>query len=122
MKSIIKTIQRALSKRCQPLALVIVLSLILGCTSVFIESSPGADIKLLSSDKPVNFQQQFKCWYLFWGLVPMSNNVTADVLKTYQFKDVRIRTYFSALDFFVAFFTEGIVVSHSVYIEGNAAK
>jgi len=98
------------------------LALVMNCMSVIVETHPNANVKLLSGDDPVNYYGKFKCWYLLWGLGSISNISTADVIKEYELKNVRVTTYFSGLDFLVAYFTAGFVVSHTVIIEGNTDK
>lgn len=105
------------------LAILLITTITLNCGAVIVAAPPGRDIELLSESETARVVAVKKCWYLLWGLVPISNNSTAPIVADYQLKSVRVNTYYSAIDFIISFFL-GFTSLHTrtVEIEGNVGK
>jgi len=105
------------------LALLLITAITINCGTVIIAAPPGKDIELLSEGDVARVVAIKKCWYLLWGLVPISNNSTAPIVADYQLKSVRVSSYYSAVDFIISFFL-GFTSLHTrtVEIEGNVGK
>ena len=56
-----------------------------------------------------------RCWYVLWGLVPISDNST-DSLIPATAKKVRVETKYTVLDFLINMFT-GIVTIETFSVE-----
>ena len=107
------------------LLLVVVLaalctSLLPSCATVMVAAPPSTNVKLLGEFEPAQSKVVVKNWYLLYGLVPISSNSTADQIAKYQLKDVRVKTYYGVLDWFINAITYGIIYTNTVEIEGNA--
>ncbi len=96
----------------------IVLS-VFGCATVMISAPPSSNVKLLGEIEPAPSKVTIKNWYFLFGLVPISNNATSDVIAKYQFKDVRVKTYMGPVDWIISYLTYGIIYTNTVDIEGN---
>lgn len=61
-----------------------------------------------------------RCWYLFWGLLPVSDNSSGEIIKRLPtgYRVIRAQTSLDTVSFFVFFFTLGIVSSSSIIVEG----
>ena len=71
---------------------------------------------------PTNAQPvvvQKKVWYVLWGLVPLSSNSTADMVKDENLKEMSCQTYFGFTDFLLcdvlglsilSFYTRTVVI------------
>jgi hypothetical protein len=95
----------------------------INCGTVIVAAPPGKNIELLDEGDPARVVTIKKCWYLLWGLVPISNNSTAPIVADYKLKSVRVSTYYSAVDFIISFFL-GFTSLHTrtVEIEGNVGN
>ena len=91
----------------------------LSCATVMVTAPPSSDVRLLAEIAPAPSKITYKNWYFLWGLVPLSNNNTADVIAKHQFKEVRVKTYTGIIDWIISYVTSGIVWTNTVEIEGN---
>jgi hypothetical protein len=105
------------------LAIMLIIVMTVNCGTVIVAAPPGKDIELLSENETGRVVTMKKCWYLLWGLVPISNNSTAPVVAEYQLKSVRVTSYYSPIDFIISFFL-GFTTLHTrtVEIEGNVSQ
>ena len=77
---------------------VVCLTLLPSCGVVMVNAPPGSDVRLLPELEPAGSKVTVKNWYVLWGLVPITNNSTADVIAKNQLKNVRVKTYYSLVD------------------------
>lgn len=94
-----------------------------GCFKVKLEAPPRSGKYLLgSSQQPSAVRVKRRCWYLFWGLLPVSGNSTADVVKNLPpgYRIVKVQSSFDATSFFISLFTVGLVGSSVLVVEGVA--
>ena len=105
------------------LAVLLIIVITINCGTIIVAAPPGKDIELLSENEAGRVVTMKKCWYLLWGLVPISNNSIAPVVADYQLKSVRVTSYYSPIDFIVSFFL-GFTTLHTrtVEIEGNVGN
>jgi hypothetical protein len=91
----------------------------LNCATVLVTAPPGSDVKLLEEIAPAPSRLEYKNWYFLYGLVPISDNSTADIIAKHQFKDVRVKTYQGVVDWLISYVTAGLIWTNTVEIEGN---
>ncbi|MCX7705836.1 MAG: hypothetical protein N2115_06220 [bacterium] len=108
----------------KPLIFLVLIALIaVNCGTVIMSAPPREDVKLLSEADPTAFKTTMKCWYVLWGLVPISNNSTAEVIAKYQLKNVRAKTYYSFVDYLINMVLGTFsIYTNTTVIEGNVAK
>ncbi len=98
---------------------VLLAGILLNCAEVYIEAPMKQDVQLLPENRAGTFVAHMKCFYLFWGLIPISDNSTSTLIAKYDLSNVRARTHFGILDWLVSYLTGGIFFSMSVDIEGD---
>lgn len=85
------------------LAIVICFSLLfVGCATVKIESPRGQNIKLQPSVESQPIVMKKRVWYVLYGLVPISKNSTADMVRDENLTEMSCRTYYSFTDFLIS--------------------
>ncbi|MEO0081447.1 MAG: hypothetical protein ABIL25_04020 [candidate division WOR-3 bacterium] len=94
-----------------------------GCGTVLVTAPPKSDIRLLAELEPASARVTMKNWYVLWGLVPITNNNTNDLIAKHGLKQVRVKTYWSFVDALINAVL-GIVSiwTNTVEIEGNLSK
>ncbi len=105
-----------------PLCLLILFS-IAGCFKMKVEAPPrSGDYVLGAKDQPIATKVKKRVWYVFWGLLPVSNNSSSDVVKRLPpgYRIVKVETSADATSFIIALFTLGIVGSSVIVAEGVA--
>jgi hypothetical protein len=103
--------------------LLFITAMSVNCGTVIVAAPPGKSIELLDEGDVARVVTVKKCWYLLWGLVPISNNSIAPIVADYQLKSVRVNTYYSAVDFIISFFLSFTTLhTRTVEIEGNVGK
>jgi hypothetical protein len=105
------------------LAILLIMIITINCGTVIVAAPPGKDVELLGEGDAARVVAVKKCWYLLWGLVPISDNSTALTVAEYQLKSVRVTSYYSPIDFIISFFL-GFTSLHTrtVEIEGNVGN
>lgn len=99
--------------------LVVLVMLFVNCAPVFVEAPSGRDVKLQTLTTDSGIQSSMKCWYLFWGLKPLSNNSTADLITIKNLSSIKVKVYYSFVDWIISCLTGGIVMSNTVEIQGD---
>lgn len=51
-----------------------------GCTSIIVKAPQGKNIQMASGNAPSEYNKSKMVWYILWGLVPLGDNSTADLL------------------------------------------
>ncbi len=103
--------------------LVLITVFITNCGTILVNAPPKEDIRLLSETEPTSFKTSMRTWYVLWGLVPITNNSTADIIAKHQLKNVKVKTYYSFVDYVIAAFLGGFTIyTKTTEIEGNISK
>lgn len=103
--------------------LVLITVFITNCGTVLVNAPPREDIRLLSETESASFKTSMKTWYVLWGLVPITNNSTADIIAKHQLKNVKVKTYYSVVDFLIGALLGGFsIYTRTTEIEGNISK
>jgi hypothetical protein len=90
------------------------------CGVVMVTAPPGSDVRLLPELETASAKVTVKNWYVLWGLVPITPNNTSDVIARNQMKNVRVKTYFSVVDWLINAVLGGLsIYTNTVDIEGN---
>lgn len=93
------------------------------CGTVLVNAPAKEDVRLMSETEASSFKTKMKCWYVLWGLVPISNNSTADIIAKHQLKNTRVKTYYSFVDFLINMVLGSFTIyTNTVEIEGNVSK
>lgn len=102
------------------IGVVLVGAILLGCATVKINAPAGESVTLISETETTTFKTTKRVWYVLWGLVPITNNSTDEMIKQYNLKKVRVTTQFDIVDYLIAFFLGGLTIqTKTVIIEGS---
>ena len=92
-----------------------------GCASVQVEGPVGDPVSLAKPAVTTSKTMQTKTWYMFWGLVPLTDTSTSQMVREAKMEVVRIKVFMGLDDMLMSLL--GVVpvipVSRSVLIEGN---
>ncbi|MGQ9534880.1 MAG: hypothetical protein ACUVTF_06575 [bacterium] len=103
------------------ISILIIGSMLLGCAPVMV-NAPPYETKLLSESDSAPGKTTLRCWYLLWGLVPISNNATDEIIAQKGYKGVRAKVYHNIIDIVIDVIFGGIIYSQTVEIEGTTTK
>jgi hypothetical protein len=95
-------------------SLIVLLAVIMsmaGCYTIRI----GGKAELAPSTEEGTKIAQKRCWYVLWGLVPISDNSTDPIIPA-SVKKVRVETKYKVSDFLINFFT-GLVTIETFSVE-----
>ena len=91
-----------------------------GCTTVYVNAPPGRDVKLMAENQAPSTVIVKRNWYLLWGMVPISDNGTADKIAQYNLDEVKVQAKYDALDFIIDIFLGWTTLhTRTVRIEGR---
>jgi hypothetical protein len=78
---------------------------------------------LAAETEPTTLKTNKKVWYVLWGLVPITDNSTEDLIAKYNLQNVKVKTQYDIVDFLISYFL-GFLTIHTktVIVEGNTAK
>ena len=103
-------------------SIMILLSFI-GCYAVRYVAPPQQDVKLMSEVDVGKVKLQKKVWYAVWGLVPITDNSTEDLIQKYNLKNVKAKSYISFLDWIISAFTGSFsIVCLTIEVEGEVGE
>jgi hypothetical protein len=89
---------------------------------VLVNAPRGTSITLLS-DQPAPVKITHHCWYVLWGLIPVTKNSTAQMIGQMNLAGMRVREYFSPVDFILDIVLAPVSLhTNTVIIEGQAGK
>jgi len=72
---------------------------------------------------PAKVKVEKRVWYALWGLIPITDNSTADLIQKYNLKNVRAESKMTILDFIISAFTSYItIVALTVEVEGEPSE
>jgi hypothetical protein len=98
-----------------------VMAVVTGCATVVVEGPAGEPVKLANTGKTLTEVKNFKMWFMFWGLVSLGDNSTAQAIQEAKFKVVRVQTQANVDDLIMTLL--GVVpiipYSRTVYIYGE---
>ncbi|MEO0099990.1 MAG: hypothetical protein ABIK99_04780 [candidate division WOR-3 bacterium] len=102
------------------LFLFLFLILFIGCYPVSIVSPAGKKTILLSETDQTTFKTSKRVWYVLWGLVPITDNSTADIISKYNLENVKVTTHFEIVDYLIsAVLGSFSIQTKTVVVEGN---
>lgn len=91
--------------------LVLCLSLALaGCATIKVEAPRNQQIVLQSNVDSQPLVAKKMVWFALFGLVPISDNSTAQVAKDNNLKELSAKSYYSFTDYLISFFTSYVTV------------
>lgn len=91
-----------------------------GCATVYMSAPPGSDVKLMAENQAPSTVIVKRNWYLLWGLIPISDNGTADKIAQYNLDEVRVEAKYDVLDFVIDIFLGWTTLhTRTVRIEGR---
>ncbi|MEO0130552.1 MAG: hypothetical protein ABIK76_02530 [candidate division WOR-3 bacterium] len=91
-----------------------------GCATVIVSAPPGEKVTLLSDTDPASFKVTKKVWYAVYGLVPLTNNSTAPIIKENNLGSIRVKTKYDVVDYLISYFLSVFTITtRTVEIEGN---
>lgn len=90
------------------------------CATVSIVAPTGQNVMLAPETEGMTLKTSKKVWYVLWGLVPITNNSTEDLITKYNLQSVRVKTQYDVLDFLISYFL-GFLTLHTktVIVEGK---
>jgi hypothetical protein len=100
-------------------SIIIIAFLLSSCAPVMINAPAREDVKLLSEADVATYKTTKRCWYFLWGLVPISDHSTAEIIAKHGLKNIRAKSYYSAVDFLIDCLTGGVLTTWTVEVEGN---
>jgi hypothetical protein len=98
------------------------LLLITSCMTYNVMAPTHSNIQLLSATEPAAFKITKRAMYTAFGLVPLGNNSTDDVITKYDLENVRVTVQYGIVDYIVSYIFGPIFSTHQIIIEGNAKK
>lgn len=91
-----------------------------GCTTLRIEAPEGQTIQLQSQADIRPVVSKSKAWFALWGLVPLTDVSTANIVKNMNLKEMSCITYFGLDDVLIsAILSTVTVICESVEIHGQ---
>lgn len=103
------------------ISILIIGFILLNCAPVMI-NAPAQETKLLSEGDFAHSKTTLRCWYLLGGLIPITNNATAEIIAAKGYKGVRVKVQHNILDILVDVIFGGILYTQTVEIEGTTGK
>ena len=94
-----------------------------GCFTTHIVAPPESGNYVLgTSEQQTVTKVKSRSWYMFWGLLPVSDHSSGEVIKRLPagYRIVKLHASLDAASFFVALFTVGLVSSSVIVVEGVA--
>ena len=110
---------------------LVLIGFLAGCATVVIDAPPSDNVVSLTSQpsggSTYHFVAKKKVWYVLWGLLPITDNHTSDmVAASAQGKPVRnfkATTTYTFIDWLIsALLGFGTISTQSVIVEGDVVK
>ena len=110
---------------------LVLIGFLAGCATVVIDAPPSDNVVSLTSQpsggSTYHFVAKKKVWYVLWGLLPITDNHTSDmVAASAQGKPVRnfkATTTYTFVDWLISALLGFVTIStHSVIVEGDVVK
>ena len=104
------------------IATILIFSFI-GCYAVRYVAPVGKDVKAIDEMTPAKVKVQKKVWYALWGLIPITDNSTADLIQKYNLKNARATSKITILDFLISLVTSNLsIVTLTIEVEGEPSE
>ena len=104
------------------IATILIFSFI-GCYAVRYVAPAGKDVKMMDEMTPAKVKFQKRVWYALWGLIPLTDNSTADLIQKYNLKNARATSKFTILDYIISAFTGYVtIVTLTIEVEGEPSE
>jgi len=101
----------ALKKYLTGLMGLLIIVSVMGCTTILIKAPPGKNIQLANATSAMDFNKSKRIWYVLWGLVPLGDNTTDDLLASVPDNSkVSVKTELSPIDFLISALLGGISI------------
>ncbi|MCG3155432.1 MAG: hypothetical protein DKINENOH_02038 [bacterium] len=92
----------------------------MGCYTMKAVAPAGQQLSTLAETDGATFKKNVRVWYALWGLAPISNNSSAQVIQENNLKNVRITTKHTFVDGLIGVVTGLVtIVPTTMVIEGN---
>jgi hypothetical protein len=93
--------------------------MLISCSVVYVKAPQGKTVTLMSNE-PTSIKIPMRNWYLLWGLIPLTTNNTAAMIGQANIGQVRVKTYYTPLDFILNI-PLAVISLHcnTVLLEGN---
>ncbi len=103
-------------------SLFLFLFLTTGCYTLWVEAPGSKNVKLAYSTESTpqeNFEvvAKKKVFYLFWGLLPLGDNSTGNMIEKSEAKNLRVVVKADFVDIIIYVLTGGILSSQTVSVE-----
>ncbi|MEO0259268.1 MAG: hypothetical protein ABIM77_00800 [candidate division WOR-3 bacterium] len=102
---------------------ILILFNFIACYAVRYVAPPQKEVKLMSEVETGKVKLTKRVWYAVWGLVPITDNSTEDLIQKYNLKNVKAKSYLSFLDYIISAFTGYFtIVTLTLEVEGEPAE
>ena len=96
--------------------------LLTACFTTRLEAPPGKDVRIMAAGERATFHKEYKDWYLFSDLLPISRTNMADLIAKERLVEVRVQTEDRVADGIITLVTEELLLGlfpQTIVIEGN---
>lgn len=102
---------------------IIILFNFIACYAVRYVAPPQKEVKLMSETDAGKVKLQKRVWYALYGLVPITDNSTEDLISKYNLKNVKAKSYMSFIDYLISAFTGYFtIVTLTIEVEGEPTQ
>lgn len=102
------------------LSVAILLSFVMGCTPIIVDAPPDVGVTLTSQFEPAPMKVEKRVWYVLYGLVPLTDNTTTDIIQKYGFKKVHVKSEQTFLDYLITVFLGTFTIAtRTIVVEGS---
>lgn len=102
------------------LALLVGLFFVSGCYSAKVFAPYDSQITLADNTTPLAFKQTKRNFYVLWGLIPLSDDSTHDIIRDNGLKKVRVTNEVTVVDFFISLIVSPLSITTSTtLVEGS---
>ena len=110
-----------IKKFISTLLLISMLFSFTGCYTLIVETPENQNVKLMYSTEQtlqsnIKTVSHKKFFYLFWGLLPIGNNSTAEMINDVK-KEARVVVKTDFIDILIGMLTLGILSSQTVTVD-----
>ncbi len=88
----------------------------------YVSAPPGTQVMLLADCDRAAHRYSMKNWYLFEGLIALSDNNAANLIGRYGLKNVRVKTFQTFGDWIISLLTAGVITTTTTQVVGNTVE
>jgi hypothetical protein len=99
--------------------------LLTACFTTRLEAPPGKDVRIMAAEERATFHKEYKDWYLFSGLLPISRTNIAELIAKERLAEVRVETEDRVADGVITLVTQELLLGlfpQTIVIEGNTVS